>query len=665
MPQRRRKPKFVFHKQDLWIFGLVLVVPLLTLGVARLAHEFEHRVIVAGKVAEVFRDFNQEAQTALNQVQAFAAKSDVQTDVRDGETTLLTATLQQQFTSSVLTRLAVADKDGAIVTRVPSFSIGDFIFQSAPWGAEVAEGKPALVVGSSRNYPLAVSAVAPVLTDGKVDGAIIGGYSLDDDYAKAFKTKYLQPDEEIAFYCLPYGVHGMSFGDPTAERTFKTLFSSGSNAVQSDTPGLIAGHFNIGGTVYHVSNITLRDDQGHKVGGIFVLIPADTGVPPITGGVVGASLIIPLGFHIIRKHKGKWLRLGILAGVLVVITGSVIASVETIRNLLYRNPPPNTIYNSTISFSPDADIYSGLTQQKIDVHITTGGENINAAEASISFDPKQVRVDDVLMDLSFCDPQLTVEKTIDNVAGKVKIACIKPGGIYADQTTLAELLIQPLAPGEVDLHFDDSTEVLANDGLGTNVLRTVTNGAYEFVTAPTHALTLFSYTHPNASRWYDNARVHVAWADPDQHTQFAYLLDQLPGTAPSINQTTTQSSLDLTTPHDGTYYLHVAPIIGGSVGPVSTLRVLIDTTPPSPPEIDIDPLNLTAGQIARLKFSDRGDALSGLQKNFYIRFDDGTWFPTGTTMDIPFLQSGEHTISLRVFDNAGNYSDTLTRIVIR
>ena len=158
--------------------------------------------------------------------------------------------------------------------------------------------------------------------------------------------------------------------------------------------------------------------------------------------------------------------------------------------------------------------------------------------------------------------------------------------------------------------------------------------------------------------------MHIEWFNLGDYKNFAYALDQKPNTIPDGKQTTNKKNLDFTAQNDGIYYFHLTPLVSGYTGATFSIKIMIDTTPPKIPEIKADTTTIKAGETVRLEFFSHGDNVSGLQKNFYISFDGGVWIPTLPQLDI-FFEAGKHTVSLRVFDNAGNFSDTSTAITVQ
>ena len=632
-------------------------------------HEFEHKIIVNQRISVANQGISSDMQYALNETRVAAHDSAIRDSIINNDATRVATELSNFAKKYNLGTMVAVNSQGIALARVSSKSKGDLVFLTTPWGQEAAQGREVVMVGEGRNFPLIINSAVPIVNDDIILGAVFGGYILDNTYATEFKKKYLKPVEQVAFYSIKDGVYGTSFNDPAIERIFKSLFSVGSNAIQGEKVGRIAGHFKIGNTIFHVVNARFADLTGPKVGGVFVLIPAHTNAPPTVAGLAGMIFLIFLSFHVRKKHKTKWIKIIILFVALFLTVGTVVASVWSVRGFLYRNPPPYTIYNSTMELYPNSNIFSGLTQQKIDIQITTGGEEINAAQASIKYDPTQVQIEEIVMDNSFCDQQFIIEKTIDNKNGTATIVCGNAGGFLADRAILAELIMQPLRLGEATLQFTEDTSVLAYDGLGTNVLRTVTNGSYQFVnsfiSSADNAVALFSQSHPNPTRWYNNKNVRITWINSEPYEDFAYSLDQNPNTVPDGKKISDKTSIDLRVESDGVYYFHLTSLKSSRVKRTAHLKILIDTTPPILPEIQVSASEINIAEVLRLNFLSHGDATSGLQKNFYVQFDNGLWLPTLPQMNIPFFETGGHSISLRVFDNAGNYSDTNSEIYVK
>ena len=650
------------------ILGLfVLILPLFFFVVAGSSHLIIHATLVKKVMPAIEQDFKHEMEMALQQTTAAVNEHAIDNYIASNNQISASRILNDLGKKYDLTTMVAVNKEGVAMARIPSPRTGDYVFQTTPWGQLAAQGQTTVMVGEGRNFPLLINSAVPILKNGEVQGALFGGYLLDDHYAQNFQKKYLESGREIVFYSKTTGVYGASFQDPETQRLLKIYFSQGSDAVQQTTSGLLGNHLRLGNTIFHVLNIKLANQNG-DVGGMIVLTPVSTGfnsVMAISPGILLSLLVIKIRQ---RKHKNN-LRRTILAAVILFITvvGSTVALAWIINQRLYSLAQPTTpIYNSTIAFAPESDLLQLTSQQLISIKITTGGEAINAARAVVQFNPQALRVEDILLTNSFCGQEFALEKQIDNQNGLVTIACGKKNGFVGDQAVLADLLVQPLKVGITDLQFGIDTQVLANDGLGTNVLRTVTNGSYQIITfipeGQKDRVELFSYSHPNQTRWYNKKDIHINWIRPAGYTEYLYALDQNTNTAPTRVLSTAQTSIDLTADKDGVYYFHIMPRKSDRDGQVSHYKIMIDTTPPAAPEIKSSATTVRTGELVRFEFFNHGDNASGVQKNFYVQFDGGAWLPTLPQLYIPFGRNGKHTVNLRIFDNAGNFKDTSTVI---
>lgn len=346
----------------------------------------------------------------------------------------------------------------------------------------------------------------------------------------------------------------------------------------------------------------------------------------------------------------------IFPAVYVVKLFSSVHQVSTIDQL------PFAIYNSTLRFNPEFGVYNKRYAQDIQIVISPGGEAINAVQAVVKYDPSLIKVTDILFTNSFCDPGMVIEREIDNINGQVKIQCGLPNPGYSKPDgVVADLLVQPIKDGIFNLSFDpQNSRVLANDGLGTDVLRTATNGAYR-VAINNAPVFIFSPTHPNNSRWYNQKEIRFNW-----QRYFGYQYSYFFGTSLADQTKATFTLWDnqtISVRDDGKYYFSLTGIKGKTIA-TDVFSVQIDSTPPEVPRILASQTEILEGQVVRFKFASK-DNLSGLQKNYYVKFDNNVFFPVANQLDVPFYGKGIHKVTVRAFDNANNFSDASLNINVK
>jgi hypothetical protein len=337
---------------------------------------------------------------------------------------------------------------------------------------------------------------------------------------------------------------------------------------------------------------------------------------------------------------------------------------------LIMSPPSQVIYNSTMSLNPASGIWDRSFSQIVSINVATGGEVINAADISLTYDPAQLRIDGIDTTESVCSPDMFLEKTIDNKRGNVHVQCLMSApGFSLRNGAIFKLIVQPLKMGDATLHFATTNQVLASDGLGTNVLRLSTDASYRIIdsavayTNGIPSVIVFSPTHPNSAYWYNKSNPLLTWVSSADY-QYRYSLDQSSTTtALSGASSTTTDSVAYTNLPDGTYYFHIVAEKNGVFGATSDYKIMIDTTPPLQPFVKISQTTALKGQIVRLEFSNPNSTDLDYMNEFYVKFDDGMFLPATSPLSIS-LPVGRHTITVRGFDHSGNFADTSTHIQV-
>jgi hypothetical protein len=73
--------------------------------------------------------------------------------------------------------------------------------------------------------------------------------------------------------------------------------------------------------------------------------------------------------------------------------------------------------------------------------------------------------------------------------------------------------------------------------------------------------------------------------------------------------------------------------------------------------------SVRAGDIVRFEFTAH-DSMSGMQRNFYVDLGNHLFLPVGSTLYVPFDEEGSHTVVVRAYDNAGNYTERTVTILV-
>lgn len=146
--------------------------------------------------------------------------------------TALVDYLQEKRNKYSIGLMGATDAKGVILSRTRTASkVGDNVFLTSPAGRVLAQENHVESVEETSAFDphqLFLTTGRHVIRDGKMIGSLFANYLTDDEYAKAFKSKYLPAGVEVIFYNKNAGIYGESFNDPEIHRLTNSYFNSGS-----------------------------------------------------------------------------------------------------------------------------------------------------------------------------------------------------------------------------------------------------------------------------------------------------------------------------------------------------------------------------------------------------------------------------------------------------
>lgn len=111
----------------------------------------------------------------------------------------------------------------------------------------------------------------------------------------------------------------------------------------------------------------------------------------------------------------------------------------------------------------------GEKNSYVDLNIRTPNQPINLVKAELEFDPDVIEVTEIDTSRSFAT--IFTHKTFSNERGKISIIGGLPNpGYVGEEGLLARIYFVPKELGASELKFQPSSQILANDGEGTNIL---------------------------------------------------------------------------------------------------------------------------------------------------------------------------------------------------
>lgn len=627
------------------------------------------------QMLQVEKGFQQELSYISEQREAIMASKVLNAALKKNDSTQLLNLIQAEAERRRLDYIIVTDKDGFVLARsnLPAQQ-GDGIFQTSAQGRKMAQGEIVTAIVRTSRSPLSSMSGSLILEENKPIGSIIVGHILNDSYAKRFQEKYLRQGGEVVFYASLEGVVGSSSDNKQTTQLINAYFSLGSDLVAQNIKGL-SKEIKIGNSYYALRHV-IFPGIAEIPGGAFILFPIGHSFYSfvLAGGITLLFFVFCFltFFFKLLNHRKRSVPLLLLIGLVAFVVMYFIAMAKLDRASIELKKPPYLIYNSVMKFVPETDIIKQFSEKTVAMQVFTGGETINMVRAVVRYDPKALKVLDILTENSFCDQLFFLEKEIIPEAGTVRISCGIPSpGFSAPVGTVAELLVQPLTAGGVSLDFTEETRVLANDGLGTDVLRLVIDGFYQVIPQKFTAINIrnpipiFSPSHPNSRRWYKKEQIEFLWPSFAGVARYHYVLSRSQNPAAEDEMlSTTESYLNLSVDESGVYYFRLqAEDANGRRGPVSHFKIMIDAIPPLPPKIQTSSQEVKKGEIVRLDFTSK-DELSGLQSGFFIKINEGILLPVKPPFYIPFLESGKYSFVVRVFDKANNFSDSSVTIKV-
>ena len=134
--------------------------------------------------------------------------------------------------------------------------------------------------------------------------------------------------------------------------------------------------------------------------------------------------------------------------------------------------------SASLYLSPSSGTYTVGNKFSIQVKVNSGGVAINTADGNLIFDPDKLEVVSISKTGSIFT--LWVQNPVfSNSAGTIEFAGGKPSpGFTGASGTIITITFRGKTSGRANLSFA-SGSVLADDGIGTNILVKMGSGSYE------------------------------------------------------------------------------------------------------------------------------------------------------------------------------------------
>jgi len=327
---------------------------------------------------------------------------------------------------------------------------------------------------------------------------------------------------------------------------------------------------------------------------------------------------------------------------------------------------------ASLYFSPNSGTFYVGSTFDVSIFLNTGGENVNAVQADLKFDPTKLQIASPTAGKSFISVWVS-QPTYSNIEGTASFqGGIPSPGINTSAGLISTITFRAIDPGETTILFSDSSRVLLDDGKGTDILTSRGRGVYTLRIPPPEGPKVFSSTHPDQNKWYKNNNPTFSWEKEEGVTDFSFSLDFDPQGIPDNISEGDGTSISFTGLEDGIWYFHVKAKKADVWGGTSHYLVRIDSTSPASFQIEVSPSPETSLSQPVVSFITT-DALSGFD-HFEIKVIDITpgredreisfFIEAASPYKLPALEVGKYMIVVRAFDKAGNWRDESVKIKI-
>lgn len=330
---------------------------------------------------------------------------------------------------------------------------------------------------------------------------------------------------------------------------------------------------------------------------------------------------------------------------------------------------------STLSLSPATGVYTTGSTFTVRVVVNTKGAAINAADGTLSFNPKELQVVSVSRASSIFN-LWTTEPTFSNSAGTISFSGGSPTGFTGAAGTVMTATFRTLGAGSPRVTMS-SGSVLAADGRGTNVLTNMGSGAYtisaisetpepeaivEYVPpANTPAAPkITSDTHSSPDGWSKEKTARLSWSLPSDIVTVRTLIDDFAGSIPTKVYESPIRDITIPDLDEGVSYFHIQFKNEEGWGRVAHYRLAVDSSAPQGLTIALKPDSNLANpnQVLVATTSDAGGSPIVL---FKVQLNGGEVIEIKNekeTGEIPLvnLKPGRQSVVVEAFDAAGNSS---------
>ncbi len=304
----------------------------------------------------------------------------------------------------------------------------------------------------------------------------------------------------------------------------------------------------------------------------------------------------------------------------------------------------------------------------LNVLIDTAGAAINTSSGSVQFPTDLLQVVSVNKASSIF-PLWVQDPAFSNAAGTVTFDGGVPNpGFTGSNGQVMSIVFRAKKAGTASVIFSGDSVVLANDGLGTDILTgtqiatiQISSGALAVASAAAPASAsvpaepvITSSTDPEQDVWYSGTSATFSWAIPDGVTSIQTLLSSSPTTVPTVTYDSSVSQRTVSNLADGVLYFHLRYMNAVGSGPIATYKIKVDSTPPN--KFDVAVQQQGSQSLVTLAATDDTSGIA----SYSVQVDDQSAVRVrpsdlvGGQYTLPPQSQGDHSLIVIAYDKAGN-----------
>lgn len=347
----------------------------------------------------------------------------------------------------------------------------------------------------------------------------------------------------------------------------------------------------------------------------------------------------------------------------------------------------NTLFAATLNLSPAAGTYNQNANFSVGIYVSSPDQAMNAASATIKFPTDKLQVVSISKTGSIIDFWAR-EPEFSNATGEIKLeGVVLTPGYQGSAGKILTINFRGKNTGNAPVSIFSSS-VLANDGVGTNILTTVSGAAFvikeaevkepetikledlkpveeeivsDEVCEPDSIIT--SATHPGVV-WRRENTAAFSW-DIDKDTLASKIaFDKNPNTEPTTINSPAIVEKRYENLEDGIWYFHLALQNNTGWNKTEHFKIKIDHTPPTITATEIPRADKTDPKpIIDLQINDMISCVKNFEFSINEEVLDYEKLPSGN-LRLESIEPGEHELVVTAYDRAGNKNEVFLPITI-